>query len=408
MVRLTKNRSYTVHGRSLDRSNDLDTPSNFTLTLNDAIQTMHAGQYMKASLLSCTIPSSFYQIDTQNRTIVFGFNRPTFNVLKPDLDVAVNSPEDGKPTRRDYEREVTVSIQKGNYDIESLLVEIVRKLNAACAVAHAAENFRAFIRMGSGFAAEDFDDCGGIGIANHQIIVCPVFAWQYNKQLNKVKIYRIDAGGLVAGGKFDLQTTGRKLSFAIGCSHVTAQLIARLRVSANVQTTVENSLHYRETTLTEFNDFEIGTLSNGGAYGHAFYSANSVNMFFNDEVYFRTNLPPNGMETLSGGTSNILCIIPMTSGASAQNFYIPTSPTSTTIDGAGSVSQLAIRLTDATGELIEFQGGEVSFSILFECFDKNTYSDKPADPNYVQNNEANRFSNVHRSSMARHPAHLLV
>ena len=99
MVRLTKNRSYTVHGRSLDRSNDLDTPSNFTLTLNDAIQTMHAGQYMKASMLSCTSPNSCYKIGTQTRTIVFGFNRPTCNGLKPDLDVAVNSPEDGKPTR---------------------------------------------------------------------------------------------------------------------------------------------------------------------------------------------------------------------------------------------------------------------------------------------------------------------
>jgi hypothetical protein len=124
-------------------------------------------------------------------------------------------------------------------------------------------------------------------------------------------------------------------------------------------------------------------------------------------VYFRTNLPANGMESLSGGTSNILSIIPITSGQSAENFYIPQTLTSSTIDGTNSVSQLSIRLTDASGELIDFEGGEISFSILFECFDNNTYADKPAEPNFAQSNESNKFSNVHQNTISRHPARLL-
>ena len=179
MVKIHKNRSYTVHGRSLDRPNDLDTPSNFTLTLSDSIQSASASQYLKASLLCANIPSSFYQIDKKNRNFTVGFNRPGFRVLQPYLDIAVISPEDGKPTRRDYEREVTVTIQKGNYSIEALLSEIKLKLNEACAVAHEAENFRTFYRgddMTGALAAEDFDDVGlSFGIPSKQVVICPVF-----------------------------------------------------------------------------------------------------------------------------------------------------------------------------------------------------------------------------------------
>jgi hypothetical protein len=410
MVKIHKNRSYTVHGRSLDRSNDLDTPSNFTLTLSDSIQAAATSQYLKASLLCANIPSSFYQIDKKNRNFTVGFNRPGFRVLQPYLDIAVELPEDGKPTRRDYEREITVTIQKGNYNIEALLSEIKIKLNEACAVAHAAENFRTFYRgsdMTSAIAAEDFEDVGGIGYAHKQLVLCPVFDWTYNKQLNKMKLFRSDLAGKLIGGKWDIQTTGRKLSFCLGFSHVTEQMIRRLKVSETIQTTIENSVHYRETTDTEYNDFTIPTLANSTKFGHAVYSSNTVNMFHNDSVYFRTNLPANGMESLSGGTSNILSIIPITSGQSAENFYIPQTLTSSTIDGTNSVSQLSIRLTDASGELIDFEGGEISFSILFECFDNNTYADKPSEPNFAQSNESNKFSNVHQNTISRHPARLL-
>jgi hypothetical protein len=92
----------------------------------------------------------------------------------------------------------------------------------------------------------------------------------------------------------------------------------------------------------------------------------------------------------------------MTSGSGSENFYIPTTPTTTTIDGAGTISQLAFRFTDGQGQLIDFEGGELSFSIMFECFDKGTYSDKPADPFFSNSNAANQFSNVHQNGRSRH------
>jgi hypothetical protein len=178
MVRVTKNRSYTVHARSLDRQNPDDTSSNFSLTLTDPIETASSTQYLKASLLNANVPSSFYQIDTKNRVFKVGFNRPTFAVLQPYLDVAVTEPSHGRLTRRDYEQEVTVSISKGNYDIESLLSEIKLKLNAACTAAHAALDMRTFFRTSNPFsvlAQEDYADSKSDVIGIGQVISCPQF-----------------------------------------------------------------------------------------------------------------------------------------------------------------------------------------------------------------------------------------
>jgi hypothetical protein len=414
MVKVTKNRSYTVHARSLDRQNPDDTSSNFSLTLNDPIETATSAQYLKASLLNANVPSSFYQIDAKNQVFKVGFNRPTFSVLKPYLDMTVAFPTGGRVTRRDYEQEVTVKISKGNYDIESLLAEVKVKLNDACTAAHALSKIYTFARTDdpddgydpdSALAREDLYDSRQQVIGTGHVITCPQFDWEYSKALNKMRLFRTDTGGLLVSGKFDVQTQGRKLSFCLGFNHVTAQMLRQLNVSSNVLTTIENSLHYRETTDTEHNDFVIKRLMPNSAatdYGHSVYSASTINMFHNDAVYMRSNLPPNGMETLSGGSTNVLCIIPMTSGSGSENFYIPTSPTTTTIDGAGSISQLAFRFTDGQGQLIDFEGGELSFSILFECFDKNTYSDKPADAGFSQYNASNKFSNVHQNGGSRH------
>jgi hypothetical protein len=409
MVRISKSRSYSIHARSLDRNNPSDTPSSFSLTLADPLQTVHAGQYMKASLLSACIPSSFYQIGERDRYFTVGFNRPDFSVLKPYLSLPVVFPDGGKPTRADYEREVVVKISKGNYSIEELLVEIKVKLNAACASAHATRGFRTFIRtddMASAMAIEDMTDAALVHVGTQQIIGAPQFDWTYNKQLNKMKLYRTDTGGKVVGGKWDIQTTGRRLGFCLGFSHVTAQMIKQLGVSSSITTTVENSFHYRESPSdTEYNDFAILKLADGN-YGHAVYSTNTINMYHDDQVFMHSTLPSNGMETLSGTSTSILAIIPMTSGSGTENFYIPTSPTSTTIDGASSLSQMSFRFTDAQGHLIDFEGGELSFSILFECFDKGSYSDKPPDQMHTIANEANKFGNIHQNAFSRHSGRL--
>ena len=407
MVKISKSRSYSIHARSLDRSNPSDTPASFSLTLHDPLETSHSGQYMKASLLSASIPSSFYQIGERDRYFTVGFNRPGFSVLQPYLSLPAVFPDDGYPTRADYEREVVVKLSKCNYSIEELLAEIKLKLNAACTSAHATRGFRTFIRtddMTSAMAIEDQADAGLVSAATQQIIGAPQFDWSYNKQLNKMRLYRTDQGGQMVGGKWDISTSGRRLSFCLGFSHVTAQMIKQLGVSSSVTTTVENSYHYRESPSdTEYNDFTVPTLADAN-HGHAVYSTNTINMYHDDQVFMHSSLPSNGMETLSGSSTSILAIIPMTSGSGTENFYIPTSPTSTTIDGASSLSQLSFRFTDAQGHLIDFEGGELSFSILFETFDKGSYSDKPADQMHTLANDANKFGNVHKNAFSRHSA----
>jgi hypothetical protein len=174
-----------------------------------------------------------------------------------------------------------------------------------------------------------------------------------------------------------------------------------------VHTVVVNSVHYREVpTLTEYNNFTIKTLADVTKYGSSIYSTNSISMFAGDDVFFRTSLPINGAETLSGASSNILAVIPLTSGTAAQTFYQPDSLLSTTIPGSMSLSQLSIRLTDGDGDLHDLNGNECSFTLRFECFDNFTYANKPPEMNHIQKNEDGIFSNAHRGSNNRHPAHM--
>jgi hypothetical protein len=56
--------------------------------------------------------------------------------------------------------------------------------------------------------------------------------------------------------------------------------------------------------------------------------------------------------------------------------------------------------------LIDFEGGELSFSILFECFDKGSYSDKPPDQMHTLANEANKFESIHQNAFSRHSGRL--
>jgi hypothetical protein len=58
MVKLSLDRPYTVHARSMDRSGDGSTPSRYKLILRDPIR-CDDDKYMVATLVSATVPSSF-------------------------------------------------------------------------------------------------------------------------------------------------------------------------------------------------------------------------------------------------------------------------------------------------------------------------------------------------------------
>jgi hypothetical protein len=410
MVNLTLDKPYTVHARSIDRMGEGHTPGAYKLVLRDPI-TCSSTQYMKATLVSAKIPSTFYQIDRRNNTFTVGFSRSSFAIYAQYIDLAVVSPEASRPNRGDYEREVAVTILQGNYNIEELLTEVKTKLNAACTDAHAAEPFRTFKRSNdttSTLFAEDTTDAGEGSSAIPHVVSAPQYDWEYSKTLNKMRLYLVDAGGKMALGKWDIQTMGVKLGMALGFNHVSAQMLKQYDLPASVKTSVENSVHYRETTLTEFNDFTILTPTSSVAYGHTVNSVNCVNMFANDSVYIRiTNLPSNAYETLYGAQTNVMAVIPMYSGSASENFHSPSNPTSTNIGSMG-VSELDIKMTDAMGVEIDFNGVEHDLQLVFEAFANGTRADKPPDANWAEKNARSTFASAHRDVSRRHAAPYVI
>jgi hypothetical protein len=404
MVNLTLEKNCTVHCRSLDRSGDNDTPSKFKLHLRDPIKCGRK-QYMRATMISGKFPSTFYQIGDKDRLFTIEFNLTSLPFYNQYKGFAVTNPINGKTTRAEYNRSIEVSISKGNYNVEELLAEIKTKLNTACADAHATETFRTFIRsdqagLGGTLALQDIGDANsGVATGSHinpadaHVDGAPQFDVEYNSRLNKCLLRRTDVPGKMMLGKFKLSTNGVKLGFALGLPHITAQLLRQLKIAGNPTTAESLSFHYREnTSVDEYFDYPV--TKTGVKLGNAVYSFSSINMFANDTIYVRSNLPSNSYETLSGSQSNVLAVIPLTAGNNSENFYTPSAPVSTIIHQE-AVTELNIRITDAFGELVDFVGCELEFQILFECFDSGTRQDKPSDPDYMSMNNINSFANIH-------------
>ena len=92
MVLLTLDKPYTVHARSIDRNGTGQSPSNYKLSLRNAIK-CNDDHYIRASLVSAKVPSTFYQIDTKNNTFTVGFNRPTFTLAQQYASLVVQDTE---------------------------------------------------------------------------------------------------------------------------------------------------------------------------------------------------------------------------------------------------------------------------------------------------------------------------
>ena len=141
MVRPTRNKPYTLHARSLDRITG--TPSDYKLNLRDPI-TCADDHHIKATFVSCTMPSTFYQIDSKNNQFDVRFNQPTFTEFGIYAGIAlqdhagdVDNNGVAVVNRASYARTVKVSISRGNYNIEELMAEVKLKLNAACTAGRA-------------------------------------------------------------------------------------------------------------------------------------------------------------------------------------------------------------------------------------------------------------------------------
>ena len=218
-------------------------------------------------------------------------------------------------------------------------------------------------------AVQDIADSGVADDGKPYRDTAPQFDWEYNKHLNKVRLYRTDAGGKMALGKFDVKMSGVKLGMCLGFNHVSAQQIKMLGAVGDNTTSTELSVHYRELpdSTTEYNDF---VFSRTVGSPHAIYSVNCVNMYASDDVYVHlSNFPSNAFTTLAQASTTVMAVIPMYSGSGAESFHTPSNPTSTNI-GSMIVSELDVKMTDAMGQQIDFNGVEHSFQLLFEFFEK--------------------------------------
>ena len=439
MVRLTLDKAYTVHARSTDRVGDNDTPSDYRLAITDPISCPNDA-YMKCTLINAKIPSTFYQIDSRNRTFKVVFNdftaiTPFQSTMLPFAfpDTDVDSPDSiagvQQDKRVDYKREITVNLDQGNYTIEQLLTSIKTLLNDACTASHEGQDFRTFLRDPDHTAQASVDDITDSGttatITEGHIVSRPVFETEYNEKLNKVKIFRTDEGGRMVLGAFWIQCSGTKLNKALGFDAITAQMERRLNIIGQA-TPIVTSLHYRQLEIAP-STTEMSTVAKHGSkfhsrtqlehhgypvpneeegaeniIGNGVYSSSTINMFANDTVYVRIrNLPSNSYETLSGGTTCVMAVIPMYVGSASENFFSPNNVTSTVI-GQATVSQLDIQLTGADGIPLEFNNADNEFSLLFECYQLNTYENKPPDENYGSMSTMSKFTN----KLAGHHARL--
>ena len=173
MVRLTLNKPYTLHARSIDRITG--TPSDYKLNLKDPI-TCDDDHHIKATFVSCTMPSTFYQIDAKNNQFTVRFNQPTFTEFDIYKGIAlqdhagdVDNNGVAVVNRSSYARSVTVTISRGNYNIEELLAEVKLKLNAACTAANVAtREFRTFLRSADQNSQLHIQDVADAGIVMGQ------------------------------------------------------------------------------------------------------------------------------------------------------------------------------------------------------------------------------------------------
>ena len=186
-------------------------------------------------------------------------------------------------------------------------------------------------------------------------------------------------GGKMVLGNFEIQAHGQKLAMALGLPHFTGQDI---RDNPALKNSTAGSAHYRRLAITQpgnlvFNKFPVQVLkANLGAnnpdltsvHGNSAMSSVVVNMFANDSVYVRCpNLPSNAYETLNGNVTNIMAVIPLYSGSGSDNFHSPQFPTSCRLGKMG-VDCVDIRLTDAYGEILDLNGVEWEFQLMFETF----------------------------------------
>lgn len=390
MVRLTQNKPYTVHARSIDRV--FGTENDFKLNLRDPIS-CGDDHHIKATFVSCTMPSSAYQIDTNNNSFTVYFNDERHAAYMEFENLSFQSGADHTSQKKadgtsvvrrlDYQRQVDVTIDVGNYDIETLMIELTAKLNTACTAADTAtRKFTTFFRgnsAGSGTTGptwlEDVDDqqassnWDGIVHTKDFIRSVPQFDWEHHPRLGKVRLFRTDQGGAMMLGQFTFEAHGPKLAMALGMAHVTAQQFEKAGL-AGTKYSESASIHYRRLKDAGLPIYDSGwkVPEFEPGFGSTMNSQNCVNMFANDSVYVRClNLPSNSYETLSGGQTNIMAVIPLYSGAGEDNFHSPDHPTSTIIGKMG-ITNIDVKLTDAHGRTLDLNGVEWEFQMLFEVF----------------------------------------
>ena len=436
---LNVNSPYTVHLRSIDRYTG--TPSEYNCRLKPAIS-CKVDEYITCQLTSAQVPNSFYTINSRNNKLTVEINTAssTANVgvsvqnsfphistalANWDTDGAGEGPSATLSTSTSIDFELT----PGNYSASELGVELVKQLDAALL----GKEIVTFLRTGNnanflhdlailqsgadnyatskaetnqvatvggvGIGLNGYYTAGGVSfiVSGKTAATSARFTSRFLETTNKLQIMRTDIGGCLPLGQFVITAKGNRLYSALGFPHITAQDRKDLGDVRDNGSLI--SSHNSLTSATNLGGFDIVAPLVTGAdgktanvaqtrNGHFVSSQDCCNIHANDSVYIRcSNLGMNSFESLYGGTTNLMAIVPMTGGDSTVSYFSPTNPNISNVGSKANISQVDVRLTDGDGNTIDFNGVENELSITFQCFKQGT---TPQGIDFSSNDERHR------------------
>jgi hypothetical protein len=230
--------------------------------------------------------------------------------------------------------------------------------------------------------AQDSGDTTLQGNTDTSLVSLPVFATENLTSLNKARIYRTDAGGLMALGRWEMEVSSTRLAYALGIG------VGQSR-----------SYHLRENPSKVFhNDFRV--VRTGAEMGHTLVSISVVNMHHDEDVYIHcsecsSELIRTSADSGRAGASNAIAVVPLGSRFS-DTLYVPPVPLTLNV-GKSSLASMRISLCNAAGEVLNFRGGDHSLTIRYTVEPAATMRDQVLSsiatmPGYHRaSNPTNRF-----------------
>jgi len=115
-------------------------------------------------------------------------------------------------------------------------------------------------------------------------------------------------------------------------------------------------------------------------------------------LYLRTNLPVvSSMDSLTGGTSQIVAKLPIDTGPGGIIFHEPRDSLHKSLIQTQAIKHITIRLTDDRNRLVSLNGLHFSVALMFEFVSLKRY-EVPTDPRNILKNNIIHNTNATKTS----------